>query len=525
MDSKEELEREILKLCLQKKILLDSETFKILSQLDQEDVKKIIEKISMLDERLITKSFISKNVEKIEQAIGDKRVVEKIRLNFGLQVEISREYPQDINKEKIEQEIKTNIVKNKVKVLYSLANVTRKISPEDFTRHFRNRFSETKKFLQDRKELENLSSINKMNGKKQTSSIIAMVSNKRVTKNKNIILEVEDLTGRISVLINKDKTEVYEKAKNLLLDDVIGIKGFGDSEIIFANDIIYPEAILPEKNFLERDESMAFISDIHLGSKFFLEKNFLKFIDWLNGDLEDEEQREEILKIKYLLIVGDVVDGVGIYPGQEDLLDIKDMKEQYKKLAEHLSKIRKDITIILCPGQHDSVRVAEPQPFIGKDYGAPLYELNNLILVSNPAMIEIMNNTKKGIKILMYHGASFSSFVNEIESLRLAKAHDTPSKVVKEVLKRRHLAPLHSSAVYIPSEKTDPMLIREVPDIIVTADFHKSDNDFYKNIQIICCSCWQSITPFEEKVGNHPDPCKVPLLNLKSRKLKILDFS
>ena len=69
------------------------------------------------------------------------------------------------------------------------------------------------------------------------------------------------------------------------------------------------------------------------------------------------------------------------------------------------------------------------------------------------------------------------------------------------------------------------MLIHEVPDIIVTDDLHKSDNDFYKNVQIICCSCWQSTTPFEEKVGNHPDPCKVPILNLKSRKLKIIDFS
>jgi len=30
--------------------------------------------------------------------------------------------------------------------------------------------------------------------------------------------------------------------------------------------------------------------------------------------------------------------------------------------------------------------------------------------------------------------------------------------------------------------------------------------------------------PFEEKVGNIPDPCKVPLFNLKSREIKIIDF-
>ena len=42
---------------------------------------------------------------------------------------------------------------------------------------------------------------------------------------------------------------------------------------------------------------------------------------------------------------------------------------------------------------------------------------------------------------------------------------------------------------------------------------------------IIANSCWQAMTAFEEKVGNNPDPCKVPILNLKTRAIKILDFS
>jgi DNA polymerase II small subunit len=521
-----DFEKQILKLCLEKKILLDSETFHFLSQLNYEDAKKIVELISNLNEKLITKSIIKKNVEQIEERLGDTKVVEKIRLTLGMQLEIHREYEEkrEIIKEDIEKNKIITFNKN-LKILYSLANITRKIKPGDFTIHFRNRYLEIKKILQERKELENLTSINKINGKRQTISIIGMVFSKRVTKNKNIILEVEDMTGKIGVLINKDKKEVYEKAKNSLLDDIIAIKGFGDKEILFVNDIYYPDTILTEKTFLDRDESVAFISDVHLGSSFFLEKNFLKFIDWLNGNVGDEKQKEESKKIKYLFIVGDVVDGVGIYPGQEEFLKVKDIKEQYVRLVEYLKKIREDVTIIISPGQHDAVRVAEPQPFIGKDYGEALYELNNIILVSNPALVEIVGDNKKGLKILTYHGASMTSFVNEIEDLRIIKAHDHPSKVVKEMLKRRHLAPLHSSVIYVPNEKYDPMLIKETPDIIVTADFHKPDSDYYNNIQILCCSCWQSTTPFEEKVGNHPEPCKVPILNLKTRKLKILDFS
>jgi len=125
----------------------------------------------------------------------------------------------------------------------------------------------------------------------------------------------------------------------------------------------------------------------------------------------------------------------------------------------------------------------------------------------------------------MYHGASLIHYVNEIESLRMIKAHDTPSKVVREMLKRRHLATIHSSVTYIPTEAEDMLVIKEVPDVIVTADFHRADIDLYNNILIVCNSCWQSTTPFEEKVGNHPDPCKVPLLNLKTREIKILDFT
>jgi len=47
----------------------------------------------------------------------------------------------------------------------------------------------------------------------------------------------------------------------------------------------------------------------------------------------------------------------------------------------------------------------------------------------------------------------------------------------------------------------------------------------YNNILLVASSCWQAKTPFEEKVGNNPDPCKVPVFNLKSREIKILDFS
>ncbi|MBI2629959.1 metallophosphoesterase [Candidatus Pacearchaeota archaeon] len=512
---------EILKFCLEKGVLLDRETYNLFSDFDEETAKKIIEKFSGMKEKIITKSFIANNAEKIESIIGDKKIIEKLRINFGITLEISREsYVEEPKKEKATIPDFGNI-----KVIYSLANISKKIEPMDFVRHFRNRYSDIRRILQERKELDNLTSIDKMSGERQVASVIGMVLNKRITKNKNIFLNVEDLTGNLNVLVSKDKGAVYDIAKEALVDDIVGIRGFGNNEVLFANDILYPDSFLQEKAKIERDEKAAFISDIHIGSRMFLENNFKKFIKWINGEEGDEKQREEAKKVKYLFITGDTIDGVGIFPGQEDLLTIKDIREQYKVLASYLKQIRKEVKIIVCPGQHDSVRVAEPQPFIGRDYGEALYELDNVILVSNPAFIEIMNSDSRGIKILMYHGASMNSFIGEIEELRIGKAHDYPTRVVKHLLKRRHLATLHSAVTYIPSQNSDPLVIKEVPDIINTADLHKPDIDSYNNVLIICSSCWQSMTPFEEKVGNHPDPCKVPVLNLKTREIKILDFS
>jgi DNA polymerase II small subunit len=205
-------------------------------------------------------------------------------------------------------------------------------------------------------------------------------------------------------------------------------------------------------------------------------------------------------------------------------LELKGLKEQYDLLSSYLKKIPKRVTMFMCPGQHDSVRVAEPQPIIDNHYGESLYGIDNLILVTNPTLVKLKEKGKE-FKVLMYHGASIHSFINEIEELRLMKAHQCPAKAVTHMLKRRHLAPTHSSVVYVPNGKFDPLLISEVPDVLCTGEVHRVDIENYNGVLVITGSCWQSQTDFEEKIGNIPDPCKVHILNLKTRELKVLDFS
>lgn len=442
-------------------------------------------------------------------------------------IEIIKNYFKQFVSKKEESTKENKIVEtNNFKVLSSWKTPPKKIEVDDFVKYFQARFNELKKILQSHGSLTNLTSIGKISGHKQELSIIGMVSNKRTTKNKNIILELEDSNRKIPVLIHNKKQDLLDAAKNIVLDEVIGINGTGNNEIIFAKDIIFPDITGSARNCSDEEEYAVFTSDIHIGSNKFIEDKFTNFISWLNGEVGNEEQKELSKKIKYLFIVGDTVDGVGVYPGQAERLVITDLKQQYKKLAEYLDSIRKDITIFVCPGQHDASRIAEPQPPIDREYAEDLYNIDNLILVSNPATVEIARtSTKKGIKVLMYHGASFHSVIEDIEDLRLSKAHDNPTRVSKQLLKKRHIAPQHSTTDHLPLSEADPLVIKEVPDVFATGDLHRPDIDFYGPVTIIASSCWQHKTEFEEKVGNNPDPCKVPILNLKTGRVNIMDFS
>jgi len=403
---------------------------------------------------------------------------------------------------------------------------SKKFVVDDFTKHFRGRYVALKSILQGREDLVGLTSIGKLPEQKQNNiSIIGVVFNMRTTKNKNLFLELEDLTGRVSVIVNNSKEELFKKAGEIVLDDIIAIRGSGSREMLFADGIFFPDIIEKKPKRSPIEEYAAFTSDIHLGSKNFLEEKFKKFIAWVNLEEGTEEQKEIAKKLKYLFIVGDNVDGVGIFPGQEDSLEIKDMKEQYKKLASLLGSVRKDVLMFMAPGQHDAVRVAEPQPPIGEEYASELQNIENLFLVSNPAVVKI-GITKKfdGIDVLMYHGASLHSIISSIEELRIKDGHNFPTKAVKYLLRKRHLSSQHSATVYLPLEN-DPLVISDVPDIIATGEIHKPEVGNYKGVTMIASSCWQSITPYEEKVGNHPEPCKVPILNLKTGDVKILDFN
>ena len=431
-----------------------------------------------------------------------------------MSIEISKEItkPQKV-------ELKTSV--ESVKVFSPALSPPKKLEVKDFVNHFKNRFNEMKNFLQDNPKLTNLVSINKILGNRQGISLIGMVSDKKITKNKNILLEIEDLTGQIKILINQNKPELYKKGEEIALDSVLGFIGSGNGEIFFANDIIFPDAYLSERQKSPVEEYALFIGDLHFGSKLFLKKSFLKFIDYVNCNIPNTPRAE---KIKYLFIVGDLIAGVGNYPTQENDLEIKDIEEQFIELAGLLKQIRKDIKIIISPGNHDGVRLMEPQPLLDEKYAWALHDLDNVILTVNPSFINIgAREDFVGFNVLTYHGFSFPFYGNTIPSLITNGALNSPDKIMSYLLKNRHLAPTHTSVQHFPYEE-DNLIIKQIPDIFVSGHTHKSAVSYYNNVLIVSVSSWESKTEYQEKMGNEPDFCKIPMFNLKTRQVKILDF-
>ncbi len=521
------MSRELMDFCKKEKILLNNGLNDLFGNVKNLDSSRdfLIKIKKSFNKNFISRELFLGNKEKVYSIYSNLSEEQKKDLDFlkgNLIFEKKEDYEKK-EKARIENESpKRELESSSVKVLTSYCSPGKSLVMKDFLRHFRARYEFLKNVLENDSRLDNLISIGKISsGSREKISVIGMVFKKTITKNKNFIFEVEDLSGKMKVLINKDNEDLSAIAEDIPLDAVLGFKGFGNNEILFVNEIIFPDTVVSERKKSPKEEYALFISDVHYGSENFLEKDFEKFINYLN---EGHKFDPEVKKIKYLFIVGDLITGVGNYPNQERDLVISDLEDQFLGIATLLGKVRKDIQIIISPGNHDCVRLMEPQPVLDEKYAWPLYEMENVIVVENPSLVNIgASENFKGFDVLLYHGFSFTYYANNIPTLVSERAMNSPEKIMRFLLKHRHLAPTHGSVQYFPSEK-DPLLLSKVPDIFVSGHTHKSGVVYHNNILVVSGSSWEGMTPYQEKFGNTPDHCKVPMINLKSRAVKILDF-
>ena len=179
--------------------------------------------------------------------------------------------------------------------------------------YFQNRYKKLSGILSKRPELRIWQKINEITEDQTDLNLIVMITDIRSTKNGHYLIEVEDDTGSLPILVSKDNDELLRAAKNLMKDEVIGViaqkrAGQSENQLAICQNLIDPG--VPRMPRKEVDFGTVFTSDIHIGSVTFLEDAFVRFTRWLNGDFGNEQQREMANNVKYMIVGGDIVDGI-----------------------------------------------------------------------------------------------------------------------------------------------------------------------------------------------------------------------
>ena len=381
---------------------------------------------------------------------------------------------------------------------------------EDFVAVFRDRLDRLGTKLRGRVNHRPATAIESMAGGSE-AAMVGLVNDVRSTANGHWLIELEDATGTFPWLVMKDR-EFADLVDELLYDEVLAMEGTlsDDAGIAFVDAMYFPDVPRThEPSTADRPVQAALISDVHVGSQEFMHDAWNRFADWLHTP--------EARRIEYLLIAGDMVEGVGVYPDQDEELDVVDIYDQYRAFNEYLKQVPGDIEIVMIPGNHDAVRLAEPQPGFDEDL-REIMSAHDSRIVSNPSTVTI-----EGVSVLMYHGVSLDEVIAELPEGKAS--YDDPHKAMYQLLKKRHVAPQFGGHTRLAPEEKDYLVIEEVPDIFHTGHVHKLGFGKYHDVLAINSGCWQAQTDFQKSVNIDPDAGYAPIVDLDTLDVTVQKFS
>ncbi|HLC09756.1 MAG TPA: DNA-directed DNA polymerase II small subunit [Nitrosopumilaceae archaeon] len=395
-----------------------------------------------------------------------------------------------------------------------LSDPTRKITSaegiEGFGALFVDRYSKLLKIILQRSQAKKLATIETVKaGKPKDEVFVAgLIMDRRIDRDVTR-LTFDDPTGSLETLVfNKD---LQTTTNSLLIDQFVMQRiSTGKNGGFITKEIVVPDIPDHVTNRSKTETYAVLISDLHVGSKYFMEKEFESFVLWLSS--LDPVAR----KVRFVLVCGDIIDGVGIFPNQDKELLLMDIDQQMQKAAQLLDKIPKHIKVFIIPGNHDPGRRALPQPAIPEKHNLNLWNRENFFMLGNPSMVEL-----NGVKILMFHGQSLDDVVGTTPGL----SYSQPAKAMRVLLKARHLSPIYGKRTPIAPELEDMMVINEIPDIFHSGHIHVVDLDMYRGVLIVNSGAWQTQTPYQASVGITPTPGIALIVNLATLKVFRKDFT
>jgi len=440
---------------------------------------------------------------KILDDITDSKKLEKIIKEIVKEKTRQKQYQINQNDLETYLGIKDDpSLQNELKVLSDPSlKITSGEGVKGYNALFSSRFNKLKRIISERPESKMLKSIAVVKSTKLENDVYvcglvtARNAERNITK-----LVLEDPSGSFEGIIFDE--ELQKLAGTLLLDQFVMVRvTSAKNSGLMIKDLIMPDLPDQKINKSESEVFAVFLSDLHIGSKYFMEDELTEFVKWISSP--DPVAK----KIRFVLIGGDMVDGVGIYPNQNKELVCQTIEEQLQKAEELLDKIPKNVKIVIMPGNHDPGRRALPQPAIPQKYNSGLWNKENVEMVGNPALVSL-----NGVKVLMFHGQSIDDIVKTTPGL----SYDQPTNVMKHLLRARHLSPIYGSQTPIAPEVEDLLVIEDTPDIFHVGHVHQAQLDMYKGILLVNSGSWQKQTPFQASVGMTPNPGLAIIVNLKT---------
>jgi DNA polymerase II small subunit len=394
-----------------------------------------------------------------------------------------------------------------------LSDPTKKITSaegiEGFGALFASRYSKLLKIISQRGQAQKLVKIDvvKTGKPKEEVFVGGLLMDRKIERDVTKLI-IDDPSGSIETLVfNK---EIQPIANSLLIDQfVMQSIASGKNGGFVTKEILIPDLPDHVTNRSKIETYAVLISDLHVGSKYFMEKEFGDFVSWLSSP--DPIAK----KIRFVLVCGDVVDGVGIFPNQDKELLLVNIEQQMVKAAQLLDKIPKHIKVFIIPGNHDPGRRALPQPAIPEKHNMDLWNRENFFMLGNPSVVSL-----NGVKVLMFHGQSLDDVVGTTPGL----SYSQPAKAMRMLLKARHLSPIYGKRTPIAPETEDMMVIDEIPDIFHSGHIHVVDLDKYKGTLIVNSGAWQTQTAYQASVGITPTPGIAVIVNLTNLKVFTKSF-
>ena len=439
-----------------------------------------------------------------------KRIIRKKNQNNDDNFMVSME---DVRDNTIQQNVQDEVDFDDYEIIDGNETIQQQLEGVDgYHLLMKNRFSKYKQIMFDRQDSKKIIKISTLVQYADPNEYkIAGLLKSKNKLDKAYEMELEDESTDLRLLVIDGNN--IRKVESFLIDqmviaDVVFSKNKGRFIVKNCYSLDIHAEVFPSVDGKDPVYSV-FLSDIHVGSKTFLEQEFQDFLDWINGRSGD---LDVVSRIKYVVIAGDVVDGIGVYPGQEDELTELNLAKQYDQFARLMAQVPKSIKIFVSPGNHDATRLALPQPPIFKKYAKSLYEMDNVVLLGDPCLLRL-----QGVYTLVYHGQSLVDIVGSSPGVTFNK----PAEAMKVLLKARHLAPTHGPT-RVALEENDKLVIKTVPNIFHCGHIHTVQTLKYKGTLLVNSGTWQDQTQFQKRMGIVPNPAVAVVVNLNNLNVKMM---